>query len=276
MQTVDVVIPTGKNIAVSNYSICYTIKSILSQNYKVNNIFIVENSYNSDTKRVLEDTFGDFVQVLNGLSKTPNISYARNIGAQAGSSDIILFMDDDVVIGRNNFLTEIMGIISDRDFCCGALRYWTSIDWDKYLSLDYQMSHNLQILKEKSFLPYSIDRNSGRRTSHNYSYIGNFGAIKRSVFEENNGFDEEYKGWLFQDTDLMMRLCANRHSYEILSSYDIYCYHLAHPANKETYRERNQNRYEDKQKEMGIIFSSSNFFGNFQTDDMSVVKPILK
>lgn len=271
--TIDVVIPTGKNIKESHYSICYTIKSILSQNYKVNKIYVVENSNNTEVKKIIKNFFGNFVEVLNGLDKTQNISYARNLGVKTGNSDIILFIDDDVIIGRNDFLLHIKDLMSYTDFCCGASRYWTILDWHRYLSLDYPMSHNLNILKAKSFLPNSIDRYSGKRSCHDFTYIGNFGAIKRSVFESINGFDEGYKRWLYQDTDLMMRLCTNKYSYEILSYFDIYCYHLSHSTNKEPYREINKKRYEQKQKELGIHFNSSNFFGRFQDEYLEVIIP---
>lgn len=271
----DVVIPTGKNILDSHYSLCYTIRSIISQTYQPQNIFVVENMHNIGVKDVMHTHFGEFVTVIDGTAKTPNISFARNLGASNGNSDIIIFLDDDVILGYNDYFARVLAIMENNDFCCGAKRFWTSPKWHNYLSLNFSTSHNLQILKAKSFLPESIERTTGNRNCSEYSYIGNFGAIKRSVFNEIDGFDETFEGWLYQDTDLMMRLCYQGYADEILAYTDMFCYHLGHPADKQHYRARNKNLYEQKQKALGIKFSNNNFFGRFDDDSVSVITPIL-
>ena len=271
MEGIDVVIPTGKNIEDSHYSICYTIRSIISQDLQPNNIVVVENMPKTGVREIIQQQFGNLVSVISGLEKSPNISFARNLGAKKCESDIIVFMDDDVVLGYSNYLKLINYIMSRNDFCCGANRLWTTTKWYKYLSLDYQMNHNLQILKAKTFTPNSIERSTGNRNFSEYTYIGNLGAIRREVFETVNGFDETYEGWLYQDTDLMMRLCYYGYSYEILSYSNMYCYHLSHPAEKQKYRKVNKDKYIQKQAKLGIQFSNANFFGRFEEDTTCAV-----
>lgn len=274
MEGIDVVIPTGKNIEESHYSICYTIRSIISQKLQPNQILVVVNAPDTGVEIVLDEQFGKLVRVIDGFDKGPNISYARNTGAQNGCSDIILFMDDDVILGYHDYFTRIQEILKYNDFCCGAIRYWTSSDWYKYLSLDYSMNHNLQILRVKSYLPLSIDRNTGNRKMSEYTYIGNLGAIKRDVFEKIGRFDEVYEGWQYQDTDLMMRLCYNSFSYEVLSYSNMFCFHLGHAADKSLYQANNRERYMNKQAELGIQFCLSNFFGRF--DDNEATFDVIK
>jgi len=268
---IDIVIPTSKNIKESHFSICYTIRSILAQSYQPSNIIVVKNTPNTGINDVLQSHFGKKVQIVNGLDNPINISYARNLGVQKGDSDIVLFMDDDVVLGYNDYFFRIINILQFSDFCCGAYRFWTKPNWHKYLSLDYQMNHNLQILKSKSFLPQSIERTTGSRNCSEFSYIGNFGAIKRDVFNKIGGFDEQYEGWLYQDTDLMMRLCFNKYTYEILSYTDMFCYHLGHPADKQLYRKINKEKYIKKQDEFNIRFNNYNFFGRFEDETVNVI-----
>lgn len=271
MLNIDVIIPTSKNIKESYFSICYTIRSILSQSYQPKNIIVVENIVNAETSVVLNSQFGNLVQVVNGVEKQTNISYARNLGVKLRDSDIIIFMDDDVVMGYNDYFARIVEIMRHNDFCCGARRFWTITEWYKYLSLDYQMNHNLQILKAKSFLPQSIERTTGNRNCSEFTYIGNFGAIKRNVFTSIGGFDEQYDGWLYQDTDFMMRLCFNNYTYEVMSYTDMFCYHLSHPADKQLYRKINKERYQKKQADLKIRFNNNNFFGRFDDETVAVI-----
>lgn len=271
MVSIDVVIPTAKHIEDSHLSICYTIRSILAQSYQPRNIIVVENAPNTGVTGILQSQFGECVQVINGLDKTPNISYSRNLGAKHGNSEIIIFMDDDVIIGRNNHFANIVEIMKTNDFCCGASRFWTTTDWHKYLSLKYQMNHNLQILKAKAFLPHGIERITGDRNFNEFTHIGNFGAVRRDVFNAVGEFDENYEGWLYQDNDLIMRLCFNNYTYQILSYTDIFCYHLGHPADKEPYRKINYEKYENKKIKLKIKFNTNNFFGRFYGENADVI-----
>lgn len=271
--SIDVVIPTGKNVSDTHNSICYTLRSILSQDIQPDNIFVVENISDTGVLDVVKSKFGGLVQVIDGTKKTPNISYARNIGVSHCQGDIIIFMDDDVILGQNDYFARIIKIMNDNDFCCGARRYWTTTKWHKQLSLDYPMNHNLQILKATSFLPQSIERTTGNRNCSGYSYIGNLGAIRRDVFKFVEGFDEEYEGWLYQDTDLMMRLCYHKFKYMVLAYTDMFCFHLSHPADKQAYRKINKKKYEDKQKKLHIKFNNKNFFGQFEDNDFAVITP---
>ena len=221
---------------------------------------------------MLKKQFGELIQIVKALDKPANISHARNIGAKQNGNSIIVFMDDDVIMGRNDNFARIIEILKYNDFCCGAERFWTTPEWYKYLSLDYQMNHNLQILKAKSFLPLSIERTTGKKNCSEFTYIGNFGAIKRSTFNTVNGFDELFEGWLYQDTDLLMRLCFNMYKYEILAYTDMFCYHLGHPADKEVYRRVNRELFKKKQNELNIIFHVNNFFGRFDDEVLSVIE----
>lgn len=266
---IDIVIATSKDIEFSHFSLCYTIRSILCQSIIPVNIFIILNGGIDieKSKKILIKYFGSLIKIIEIKSCEKNISKARNIGARSGNSDIIVFLDDDVILGNNEVLKKIKDKMSYNDFLCGAKRFWSDIDW--YLSCDYDfpISHICRILKSQSYLPISIERLSGERSYNDYSFIGHCGAIQRKVFEQLDGFDELYEGWLYQDTDLMMRLCVNGFNYEILADSDIYIYHLSHSVDKEKYRSTNEKRYQDKQQKMNIKFYLNHFFGIFSHQD---------
>jgi len=267
----DIIIATAGNIESKKFSLYYTIRSIMSQSKQPKSINIVVNDSVDAIKDKVISEFGEFVNVIDGTSKSNNISYARNLGVKVTDSEILLFMDDDVVIGRNDFFEEIIEKMQHIDFYCGATRLWTTVNWDRYIQKSYSINHIQQILKYKSYLPKSIDRNTGQLSFHEFSYIGHFGAIKRDVFNRIGGFDEEYKEWSYQDTDLMMRLCIGKYNYQLMSNDNIYIYHLSHEVDKSNYSQINKKRFHEKQNELGIKFHLNHFFGIFDDDEYAIL-----
>lgn len=269
--SIDVVIPACNNYETKNFSLYYTIRSVLSQSLQPKSINVVENQNYESAKESIEKEFGKLVNVIDGTANPKNISYARNIGAKAGNSDLIVFIDDDVVISKNFHLETVAAIMRNYDFSCGAARYWTRTDWSSYLDKSYSISHIQNILRYKTYLPRSIERLTGNPSYHEFSFIGHFGAIKRNVFEQVNGFDENYKEWSYQDTDLMMRLCMQGFQYAILRHEDIAIYHLSHGVDKIAYQDINKQIFLKKQQEAGINFHLNHFFGIFDDDGYAIL-----
>ena len=269
----DIVIATSNNIESKHSSLYFTIRSILSQTILPEKIIISENKEYLTTKEFALKEFGNLVTVVDSTEKINNISFARNNGVQKGNAEFILFMDDDVVMGKNETLFEVQKRMQYLDFYCGAIRYWTNTNWHEILQKSESIFHLLRVLKAKSYLPKSIDRFSGRQSFHEFSYIGNFGAVKRDIFTRINGFDEQYVGWTYQDTDLMMRLVLHSQKYQIMQQDNIFIYHLAHPVNKSAYIEQNRERFIKKQKELRIRFHTNHFFGVFDDDFYAIYSP---
>lgn len=268
---IDVVIPTCNNFDSKNFSLYYTIRSILSQSIQPAKIIVVENIAYEKTKLCLEKEFGSLISVVDGTEKPKNISHARNIGASEGNAGLIVFIDDDVVVGKNHFFELLIARMKAIDFSCGAFRYWTRTDWNEYLNKSYPINHIQNILKYKTYLPKSIERLTGNPSFHEFSFIGHFGAVKRKIFEKVGGFDEMYKEWSYQDTDLMMRLCAAGFQYSLLCNDQISVYHLSHGVDKFTYQERNKELFLKKQESLGISFRLNHFFGIFDDDKYAIL-----
>ena len=267
----DVVICTANNISKKNSSIYFTIRSVLAQSFTPIQIFVSVNSEFEATAGFISENFGKLVTVVDSTAKPKNISYTRNNGAKHGESDIILFMDDDVVIGKNQFIDQIVKKLAVHDFCCGARRFWANPGWHIFLDRTYSINHIRNILASKSFLPKSIDRLSGKLAYHDYSFIGHFGAVKRKVFRDIGCYDEEYQGWSFQDTDLMMRLSYEGYNYELLNNDEIFVYHLSHEVDKSENFKANKKRFTLKQEKLGIKFHLNHFFGIFNDDSYALI-----
>lgn len=273
----DIIIPTSKKLEDSHYSLFYTIKSLLNQNCLPNKIIVVQNAPEIGLEALVNKEFGGVVEIIDNDLQFFNISHARNIGAQKSTEDIILFMDDDIILGDNNCLSKVADIMEYEDFCCGANRYWTPIDWYNLINKKMAINHIQRIFKAKSDLPLSIDRVTGLQNFYCYSYIGNFGAIKRHIFDKMNGFDESYKGWTYQDTDFMMRLCLSDSSYRLMYDNDISIYHLSHSVDKSLYKPNNRKIFEQKQSDLKTKFHLNHFFGYFGCEkDYSICTPTIE
>lgn len=270
----DIVICTANNIRNKNGSIYFSIRSILAQTFTPVQIFVSINAEYRSTKKFIQQSFGKLVTVVDSTAKPHNISFTRNNAARLGSSDYILFMDDDVVIGKNNFVELVVQKLKTEQFCCGAKRFWAHPGWHNYLDKGDTINHTRSILAHKSFLPKSIDRLSGKLAYHDFSFIGHFGAIRRNVFNEIGGYDEKYHGWSYQDTDLMMRLCYMGYNFELLSNDGIFVYHLSHEVDKSKTFKENKSKYLLKQKKLGIKFHLNHFFGVFNDDSYSLITKI--
>src|SRR5687768_836946 len=113
---IDVVIPTYSNIDAKQFSLYYTIRSLLAQGLQPKKIIVAENGNFKKTKERLEKEFGSLIFVIDATEKPRNISFARNLGSKMGNSEIIIFMDDDVVIGKNEFFEKIIHRMKYLDF----------------------------------------------------------------------------------------------------------------------------------------------------------------
>ena len=268
---IDVVIATSDSIADKDFGLYFTIRSILSQNIQPKTILVVENTNYARTKAALDLEFGKLVSVIDGSRKPKNISFIRNLGVSYSQADLILFMDDDVVIARNNCLETILHQMRNLDFYCGANRYWSQKHWSTQLKREYTMNHIQNILKATSFLPNSIDRQSGNKIYHHRTFIGHFGCVQRQIFEQLNGFDESFTGWGYQDTDFMFRLVNESKTYDIMAFDGLGVFHLNHSVDKSEHLSTNKLRFESRQQSAGVLFSLDSFFGEFLNDKFDII-----
>lgn len=167
---------------------------------------IVVSDGDTDNSWLLAQQFGAKVLRLttcNGPAK------ARNLGAQAASGDILLFIDADVtvypdIIERVEKIfidkPELAAIIGSYDDAPGEPNFLS-----QYKNLFHHYTH--QTANEEAF-----------------TFWGACGAIRRDVFFAVGGFDESYRRPSIEDIELGYRL--QKAGYKIRLCKDILVKHL--------------------------------------------------
>lgn len=267
---VDVVISTKNNYSGKSFSLFYVIRSLLQQRDCDLNIIVADNGSNDNTVKALKDNFGQKVGVLDTSHCTGNISASRNAGANCGKSELIFFIDDDMIVSEPDGLRKSIEIGNNVDFACGAIRLWSPLTWPSLIRPDDPINKVISTLKHTSSEPKSVNRLSGKNILDNRSYLANFGTVKRSVFNAVEGYDEDYIGWGYQDTDLMHRLCVDGYNYDLFSSHGIEIFHLAHKVDKGSNYELNRLRFLEKQIQDGRYFKTNHFFEIYENDGYSL------
>src|SRR5258708_28853131 len=267
---IDIVISTKDNIRTKSYSLFYVIRSLLHQQQLGLNITIADNGSTDDTSGMLRKTFGQKIGLIDTSAYSGNISASRNMAAACGTAKHILFLDDDMILNGPETLPKSLAIASTVDFACGARRLWAPLNWPKLIRPDDPITKMLSTLRHTAYEPLSINRLSGKNILDNRSYLANFGIISRDVFVKVGGFDQDYLGWRYQDTDLMYRLCVQEYEYAIFSNSGIEVFHLAHQVDKGPGYQDNRHRFLQKQRLEGRLFNTNHFFEIYENDGYSL------
>ena len=270
MVMIDVIISTRDNVTSKHFSLYYVIRSLLHQSQQDLNIIVADNGSKDDTTVALRKAFGQKVGVLDTSDVAGNLAASRNRAVSCGKAELVMFLDDDMIPNGADTLEKSFSLARKVDFACGARRLWAPLSWSKLIRPDDPINKALSTLRHTAFEPHSVNRISGKNILDNRSYLANYGTISRRVFEEVGGFDEEYVGWGYQDTDLMRRLCVAGYSYDLFSHAMIEVFHLSHPVDKGQLYEVNRRRFVDKQREDGRAFNTNHFFEIYENDGYSL------
>ena len=130
------------------------------------------------------------------LARNAGPSAARNAGAIAGTGDLLLFVDADVVVAANTIARVRSYLAAHRG--CTAL----------FGSYDAKPEAHGVVSRYRNLLHHFVHQRASARPSHFWSGLG---AIRRCAFVAVGGFDESMLG--IQDVELGYRL--RRAGYEI-------------------------------------------------------------
>lgn len=270
---VSIIIPSRNNMIEKCSSLFYTVRSVIAQTRVTTEIIIVDDNGTDLTMRRLAEAFPQVI-VVHSTGGVNNLGKLRNLGASSASAESLLFLDDDTVLPDREMLQRTCRVLETADFCCGASRLWTSIYWYRHVVGEQSISSAIRTLLSLSIEPRGINRENGFRDLNEFTFLGNYGAIRADLFSQIGGYDEAFPGWGFEDTDLMMRLCLREATYEILAERGEKVIHLNHVASLRDDYLRNMKRFNDLELERGLYFHVNHFFNVYEADGHALFTPI--
>lgn len=185
-KSIDIVLPlyNGRDY------ICKSLDSLIKQKNITDiliNIIVVNDCSKDDGAKIIEQHYKD-IQLIN-LHENVGRSKARNIGAISGTSELIFFMDSDCVLTDKILLPSIINYFDlGYEFCFGRIDSKSSEFWGQYLKNIAHKRHSLAQIN--SYL----------------SFTSQIFTMKRSTFENIQGFNENYVQYGFEDRDLFLRV----------------------------------------------------------------------
>ncbi|MGM0425924.1 MAG: glycosyltransferase family 2 protein [Thermodesulfobacteriota bacterium] len=167
-----------------------------------NEIIVVADGESDGSWRMAEELG---IKVIT-LPQTGGPARARNTGAQMAKGDILFFVDSDVTIPPDT-LSHIHGIFQDD---AGLAAVFGSYD-------DAPAETNF-FSQYKNLFHHYVHQTASEQAS---TFWGACGAIRREIFWEIGGFDENYRNPCIEDIELGYRLKKAGHRIRLLKTLQI-------------------------------------------------------
>lgn len=216
---VSIIIPSKDNF--DSLKLC--IESIINiTKYNNYEIIVVDNGSNEDNKKLISDYLNNNNIKYIYFIKPFNYSYMCNIGVKNSNMPVLCFLNDDIEITDENWLSIMVGqAIQKCTGAVGAKLYYPNSNLIQHCGVGNYLGgpgHYLQGMKDDIDHYYS-------RNKANYNVIAVTGAcivIEKDKFIEVNGYRQELD-INYNDVDLCMRLYDN--GYFNVVRNDVICTH---------------------------------------------------
>jgi glycosyltransferase involved in cell wall biosynthesis len=158
-------------------------------------------------------------------AEQPGASYARNVGWQAATNPVVLFLGDDILASPQMLERHAAFHEAHPGDDLGVLGH---VDWARELKRTAFMvwlDHGIQ---------FNYGSIRGTEAGPGHLYTANV-SLKRSALERVGGFDADRYPFLYEDIDLGIRLFEN--GFRLIYDKDATAEHL-HDVTLERWRER--------------------------------------
>ena len=180
----------------SEKTIQICINSILNQSkFNKSEIIIINDGSTDRTSKIINQYKNNNKIIIKTHSENMGLSQARNTGINSANGDILAFIDSDMEL-ENNWLNKAMKIFNHKHII-GIMGQYTYPQNITLNQLDKYLYSSLRGAKKKYV--------NGDNIHFKYFLFSNT-AIRRHVFNSLLGFDNQFKKYGGEDTDLAIRL----------------------------------------------------------------------
>lgn len=234
---ISIIIPCYNNARKLKMALKYL---ALQENVKPNKIqiIIVDDGSAEDINSVVDEFKNEHPDWNVKLIKNPanmGLAASRNVGARASNSDLLLFIDNDIVMSPRTLYSHIKLHNSSK----GIMVTSRIFDVDKSCFDDIMQELNSTKTFPQDYLnnhlcgsmdPYFSIReamlNSGNVSPKSMWVLGACFCISmpKTIYEQAGGFDENFKGWGPEDIEFNYR--AFKAGFNLTYCPQAVCYHL--------------------------------------------------
>ena len=187
MKNIDIVIPCYNPGQILENTLTSILNQEIGDNWKFN-IIVVDDASTDDSFNNLSHEFYSSIQIVK-LKENGGRSVARNMGADSGTGDYIVFLDCDCEMESPRTLQILLeDFKNDNDVIYGSVKSKGNGFWIKYFN-------SVSIKREKIAMSKSL-----------LGFSSQYFTITRKAFEKCNGFNIDYSSYGFEDRDLILRL----------------------------------------------------------------------
>ncbi len=200
-------------------------------------VIVVFDGCNEQTLKDFENASWSFQPIPVIAKENVGRAAARNLGLEIATGDVVIFLDDDRLVEPNFIKRHMAHHTGDKPVVVLGERM-DSKNTEQELTEMMVRGSAKDALKQvrrtsKKEFYYNIKKWFVKNPMNSLRFIafitGNV-SIERSAVEKIKGFDNNFKGWGYEDTDLGYRL--EKLGIEYVQDNKIICYHLLHAHNK--------------------------------------------
>ena len=240
-----IVIITHNNYSYKNGCIESVIYSLLNQVGIHFEIVVVDNCSNEDNYLMLQQ-FIDSLNVSFSIklirNSVNNISKGRNLGIQNATTDLIVFMDDDIVLIEKDTLGRVKLLSNKYSYGYSAIRLWTPENWyeSNKDGLELRLTQNEENYEIQTVVPEPSVREKKINRHLIRTYIGNFGFAHKEVLVQVGFWDEFYTGYGIEDDTMALKLFIQYGRPALLNNISVV--HIWHKISKDNYNQLSENK----------------------------------
>lgn len=213
-------------VIISTYNWPEALKAVLfalHQNpEKTFEVIVADDGSSEDTRSMIESVQEQVHYPLQHVwqeDKGFRVARIRNSAIQKARGEYIVFIDQDT-IPRHDFIAKHLALAEQQYFVSGSRVYLDKVLTEKVLSEGQDITHHsfwwyLKLARQKHcnrFLPMlrvALPAWLRKYKKRQWKGTANLLGVWRDDLIVVNGYDEQYIGWGYEDSDLVCRLLAH-------------------------------------------------------------------